>query len=193
MLDSIDRGIAELRVRGDGGAKGMKTRRVPITTRLALEMKRYAARLRPRSDDPHLLLNRNGQQYGDLGINELMVRLSARDGYRIHAHAFRHTFATVATQLGWNFERLRSAMGHADYTTLQRYVRLSMERDLGRLEDWLQYVIEPLSEVLALVHGLVSRKPRALARGGHPDRPDVSATGRVIASSPAPVHARRRA
>ena len=143
MLDSIDRGIAELRVRGDGGAKGMKTRRVPITTRLALEMKRYAARLRPRSDDPHLLLNRNGQQYGDLGINELMVRLSTRAGYRIHAHAFRHTFATVATQLGWNFERLRSAMGHADYTTLQRYVRLSMERDLGRLEDWLEFVALP--------------------------------------------------
>jgi hypothetical protein len=29
--------------------------------------------------------------------------------------AFRHTFATVATQMGWTFERLRSAMGHSDY------------------------------------------------------------------------------
>jgi hypothetical protein len=27
-------------------------------------------------------------------------------------------------------------MGHEDYVTLQRYVRLAMERGLGRLEDW---------------------------------------------------------
>ena len=49
----------------------------------------------------------------------------------MHAHGFRHTFATVATQMGWNLERVRAAMGHADYSVLQRYVCLSAERDLG--------------------------------------------------------------
>jgi site-specific recombinase XerD len=72
-----------------------------------------------------------------------MDRLAERVGFRVHAHAFRHTFATVATQLGWNFERLRAAMGHEDYATLQRYVRLAAERDLGRLEDWTEFVAEP--------------------------------------------------
>jgi hypothetical protein len=43
-------------------------------------------------------------------------------------------------KLGWNFERLRTAMGHKEYGTLQRYVRLAMERDLGPLESWLDYV-----------------------------------------------------
>ena len=64
-------------------------------------------------------------------------------GFRIHAHGFRHTFATVATQLGWNFERLRSAMGHEEYMTLHRYVRLAMDRDLGRLEDWAVFIAVP--------------------------------------------------
>ena len=87
-----------------------------------------------------LLINRYGLPFQKGGIESMMNRLQAKVGFRVHAHAFRHTFATVATQLGWNFERLRSAMGHADYTTLQRYVRLSMERDLGRLEDWLERI-----------------------------------------------------
>jgi hypothetical protein len=58
-------------------------------------------------------------------VDAMMDRLQRRVGFRVHAHAFRHTFATVATQLGWNFERLRAAMGHADYNVLQRYVRLA--------------------------------------------------------------------
>ena len=65
-----------------------------------------------------------------------------RVGFRVHAHAFRHTFATVATQLGWNFERLRAAMGHADYNVLQRYVRLATERDLGLRREWTDLIVE---------------------------------------------------
>jgi integrase len=40
-------------------------------------------------------------------------RLQRRVGFRVPAHAFRHTFATVATQPGWNFELLRAAMVYA--------------------------------------------------------------------------------
>ena len=52
MLDSSERGRAELRVRSDGGAKGAKTRRVPITPRLAAAVKRYASLRRPESESP---------------------------------------------------------------------------------------------------------------------------------------------
>ena len=62
--------------------------------------------------------------------------LKERTGFRVHAHAFRHAFATVATKLGWNFEHLRGAIGHSDYKVLQRYVRLAIERDLGPRRDW---------------------------------------------------------
>jgi len=32
-------------------------------------------------------------------------------------------------------------MGHADYTVLHRYVRLSSERDLGLLSEWANHVV----------------------------------------------------
>jgi integrase len=143
MLDSMDRGRAELRVRSDGGAKGSKSRRVPITPKLAAAMKRYASLDRPESDSPALLLNRRGKPFLAGGIDAMMDRFKERVGFRVHAHAFRHTFATVATQGGWNLERLRVAMGHWDYSVLKRYVELSMQRDLGPLKDWRELIALP--------------------------------------------------
>jgi len=88
MLDSLDRGHAELRVRSDGGAKGDKSRRVPITPKLAAAMKRYASLHRPESESPVLLLNRRGQPFVKGGIDAMMDRLKLRVGFRVHAHAY---------------------------------------------------------------------------------------------------------
>lgn len=141
MLDSMDRGRAELRVRGDAGAKGRKSRRVPINPKLAAHIKRYVARHRPDVPSPALLVNLRGTNYVRASLDTMLDRIQARAGFRVHAHAFRHTFATVATQLGWNFERLRAAMGHADYNMLQKYVRLATERDLGRAREWEEFIL----------------------------------------------------
>ncbi len=143
MLDSLERGRVELRVRWDGGAKGKKSRRVPITPKLAAAIKRYQARQRPDVDAPELLINSRGIAYDRAGIDTMLDRIQARAGFRVHAHAFRHTFATVACQMGWNFERLRAAMGHADYNMLQKYVRLATERDLGRTREWADFILDP--------------------------------------------------
>ena len=146
MRDSLDRGRVELRVRWDAGAKGKKSRRVPITPKLAAAIKRYEARHRDHARVPTILVNDRGLSYTPWGIDQLMDRLEKRVGFHIHAHAFRHTFATVACQAGWNLERLRAAMGHADYAVLHRYVRLSSERDLGPLDDWSNFIaFEPAS------------------------------------------------
>jgi integrase len=142
VLDSIERGRVELRVRWDGGAKGRKSRRVPITPKLAASIKRYEARERPSGRCAALLINERGEPYQRYGVDAMMDRLQRRVGFRVHAHAFRHTFATVATQLGWNCERLRAAMGHADYNVLQRYVRLATERDLGPRREWADLIVE---------------------------------------------------
>jgi integrase len=141
MLDSVERGRVELRIRWDGGAKGGKSRRVPITPKLAAAIKRYEGRHRPETSHLALLINELGRPYGRFGIAAMMDRLQRRCGFRTHAHGFRHTFATVATQLGWNFERLRAAMGHADYKVLQRYVRLATERDLGPRRQWTDLIV----------------------------------------------------
>jgi site-specific recombinase XerD len=140
MLDSLQRGRAELRVRWEAGAKGRKSRRVPITAKLAAAIKRYEARHRRQVESPALLVNHRGHEYDRFGLDAIMDRLQKRVGFHVHAHAFRHTFATVATKMGWNFEHLRAPMGHSDYKILQRYVRLATERDLGSRRDWEEFV-----------------------------------------------------
>jgi site-specific recombinase XerD len=141
LRDVLDRGRVELRVRWDAGAKGKKSRRVPITPKLAAAIKRYEARYRDHARVSNILVNDRGLSYTPWGIDQLMDRIEKRVGFHIHAHAFRHTFATVACQAGWNLERLRAAMGHADYAVLHRYVRLSSERDLGQLSDWANHIV----------------------------------------------------
>lgn len=111
MLDSVERGRVELRVRWDAGAKGRKSRRVPITPKLAAAIKRYQARLRPDVPIPQLLVSSRGTALDRSAVDTMLDRVQDRVGFRVHAHAFRHTFATVAAQMGWNFERLRAANG----------------------------------------------------------------------------------
>jgi integrase len=100
VVDSMQRGRVELRVRWDAGAKGRKSRRVPITPKLAAALKRCEARHRPDAENPHLLISEHGRLYNVAGVDSLKDRLQLRVGFRVHAHAFRHTFATVATKLG---------------------------------------------------------------------------------------------
>ena len=141
MLDSMQRNRVELRVRWDAGAKGKKSRRVPITPKLAAAIKQYEARHRPDVIHPHMLINERGMPYQRFGIDAIMDRLKRRTGLRVHAHAFRHTFATVATKLGWNMEYVRAALGHADYKELQTYVQLAASRDLGPRKEWLEFIV----------------------------------------------------
>lgn len=114
---------------------------MPINPKLAAQIKRYVARHRPDVPSPALLINLHRTGYRRASRDTMLDRIQERVGFRIHAHAFRHTFATVATQLGWKFERLRAAMGHADYNMLQKYVRLATERDLGRAREWEEFIL----------------------------------------------------
>jgi integrase len=140
LMDRLPGG-AELRVRWDAGAKGRKSRRVPVTPGLDGAIRRYRDRDRPAVAHGELLINGRGEPFRRYGVDAMMDRLQRRVGFRVHAHAFRHTFATVATKLGWSFEHLRTAMGHADYKELQRYVKLATTRDLGARSDWVQFVV----------------------------------------------------
>ena len=88
MLDSLDRAVVELRIRGDAGAKGKRARRVPVVPKLGAEIKRYVARHRPEVAYPNLLINGDGRPYGLWGVDAIMDRLSERVGYRYMRMAF---------------------------------------------------------------------------------------------------------
>jgi len=56
---------------------------------------------------------------------------SQRLGIQVHAHKFRHTFATEYLRNGGEIERLRRILGHTTYFMVMRYVHLD-KGDLGR-------------------------------------------------------------
>jgi site-specific recombinase XerD len=104
--------------------KGAKFRRVPVSHRLRREIVRYLNRLRPESSADHLLLLTDGRPVQPESCARMLHRLGLRVGFRVHAHKFRHTFATTYLRNGGDIERLRKILGHSTYAMVMRYVHL---------------------------------------------------------------------
>jgi len=111
--------------------KGAKFRRVPVSQRLRREIIRYINKNRPNSEAPNLLLLVSGRPVSILAACDLLQRLRRRLGFPLHAHKFRHTFATEYLRRGGEMERLRRILGHTTYSMVMRYVHLD-KNDLGR-------------------------------------------------------------
>ena len=104
--------------------KGAKFRRVPVSHRLRRELLRYVNRIRPESANPQLLLLRDGRSVDVECVSDLFQRTRHRVGFRVHAHKFRHTFATEYLRNGGEIERLRRILGHTTYVMVMRYLHL---------------------------------------------------------------------
>jgi len=111
--------------------KGAKFRRVPVSQRLRREIIRYINRSRPDSGAPNLILLSSGRPVSVQTACELLQRLHKKLGFPLHAHKFRHTFATEYLRRGGEMERLRRILGHTTYSMVMRYVHLD-KGDLGR-------------------------------------------------------------
>ena len=111
--------------------KGSKFRRVPVSQRLRREIIRYINKSRPDSNAPNLLLLSAGRPVSVQTACELLQRLRRRLGFPLHAHKFRHTFATEYLRRGGEMERLRRILGQTTYSMVMRYVHLD-KNDLGR-------------------------------------------------------------
>ena len=104
--------------------KGAKFRRVPVSHRLRRELLRYVNRMRPDGTSAQLLLLRDGRPVDVECVSDLFQRTRRRIGFRVHAHRFRHTFATEYLRNGGEIERLRRILGHTTYVMVMRYVHL---------------------------------------------------------------------
>ena len=114
--------------------KGAKFRRVPVSERLRREIVRYLNRERPDSKERGLLLIADGRPIGVMTVEYLFRRVCRKVGFRVHAHRFRHTFATEYLRNGGDIERLRRILGHSSYVMVMRYLHLD-KGDLGREFD----------------------------------------------------------
>jgi site-specific recombinase XerD len=111
--------------------KGAKFRRVPATQRLRREIIRYVNRNRPDTKATNLLVQRNGRPLMVQTACNMLQRIRAKVGFPLHAHRFRHTFATEYLRRGGEMERLRRILGHTTYVMVMRYVHLD-KGDLGK-------------------------------------------------------------
>jgi integrase len=100
VTNSIESGRADLRIRWNAGAKGRRTRRVPITSKLAVMLRKHKERS-PATSYNEIFLSPYQRPYSPDGVQQLFDRLRARVGYRIYAHLLRHTWATAAIQRTW--------------------------------------------------------------------------------------------
>lgn len=105
--------------------KGAKFRRTPVSRRLRRELIRYLNRIRPDTPCPALLVRTDGKAVTVQTVTELFKRIRRRVGFRVHAHRFRHTFATEYLRQGGEIERLRRILGHSTYAMVMRYVHLN--------------------------------------------------------------------
>lgn len=115
---------------GDAGflkvrrGKGAKFRRVPLSSRLRREIDRYLNRFRQDVETKRLLVKGNGSPVLMMTVEYLLMRIQQRVGFKVHAHKFRHTFATEYLRNGGDIERLRRILGHSSYVMVMRYLHL---------------------------------------------------------------------
>jgi integrase/recombinase XerD len=131
LVDDVEED--RLRVRS---GKGRKPRMVPLNSRLQRDLHRYIERLRPDGRTDFVFLNRSGGQWTEWGVRSLCARLSKETGLRVHAHAFRHTFATNYLRAGGSVHTLQRILGHTTITMSLRYVHLTgadLAQDIDQL------------------------------------------------------------
>lgn len=104
--------------------KGAKFRRVPVSHRLRREILRYINHVRPESRSLNLLVLSGGQPVKVETCSRQLNRCGQKVGCRVHAHKFRHTFATTYLRNSGDIERLRKILGHTTYAMVMRYVHL---------------------------------------------------------------------
>lgn len=112
------------------GGKGDKDRIVPLDTpgyRLSEVVRQYIAAYRkPSKDCAALILCERyahpARPVTKRAIQQMMRRLSRESGVHVHAHRFRHTFATRSLAAGLDIYTLQMVLGHSTLEMVKRYL-----------------------------------------------------------------------
>ena len=112
-----------LKVMGKGG----KERIVPIGNVAQKALQRYIYHFRPQLlRDDNVFLTLDGQPLSSNAVKLIIARLARKSGVkRLHAHLFRHTFATNYLINGGDVFSLQQILGHTTLEMVRRYVTLA--------------------------------------------------------------------
>lgn len=111
--------------------KGGKERLVPLTQRLAGELKTYLEQVRPhivRGAQNSILINERGHRPSRVDIWRWLAAWSAKAGFDdvVNPHRFRHGCATALLEAGADLRSIQMLLGHASLQTTQIYTTVSM-------------------------------------------------------------------
>lgn len=107
-------------------AKGNRDRYVPLPDELLQLLRKYYSEHKPKG-----LYLFNGQdgalQYSQRSIGEFLKTYARKAGIkkRIHAHKFRHSYATHLVEQGTDISLIQKSLGHASQKTTLIYAQIS--------------------------------------------------------------------
>lgn len=123
-LEDIDRGEQWIRVRG----KGRKERQVPYGTKAALALQKYLEERKAAPQESAVFVNHRGRRLtarGASGIVKFYSTFLAQDS-SLHAHSFRHAYATHLLADGADLRAIQELLGHAQLSTTQKYTYVTL-------------------------------------------------------------------
>lgn len=111
--------------------KGNKERLVPVSEKMADEIRLYVERDRSelpikKGHEAYVFLNRRGAQLTRVMIFTIIKNLTLAAGIKkkISPHTFRHSFATHLIEGGANLRAVQEMLGHESITTTEIYTHL---------------------------------------------------------------------
>lgn len=113
--------------------KGSKRREVPMSGKVAEDLKNYAENMRPRNKETSFYLNTKGCRMLGGSYLALLKKLLERSGIEknITLHGLRHSIATHLLESGLPVEQVRDFLGHRYLETTQIYTKIKDEQLYG--------------------------------------------------------------
>lgn len=105
-------------------AKGRKDRIVPLPENLKNLIEKYISEYNPKI---YLFNGQFDLQYSERSINQFLKEIAVKAGIKthIHAHKFRHSFATHSLEQGTSIVYLQEILGHNSPKTTSIYLHTS--------------------------------------------------------------------